>query len=382
MQSLVEMLNRFSTQKFTGKINLHGTSGRLTTIYWQSGRMLWASGGTHPNRRLRRYLSLLGFKVDANGISLRPTDSGHELPEYLLMTVLVRRNAITREQAITVIEGVIGEALFDLVQQAIAAPIYHKTESRNVIDTPMTLMSVPATLDRVMKFWRDWQRHELVDISPNFAPVLQNLPQLQESCPPQAYKALTTLIDGKHTLYELAAKLKRDLLQLTQSLLTYFHRGHLQFVELSDAAVVVRIPEGSRAPDPRPDVPTQPKVKRPLIACVDDNVQAAKILEQVVSRLGYGYVAITDSLQVLPKLIEHKPDLIFLDVVMPIVNGYEICTQIRRVPAFKATPIIFLTSNDGFVDRVKANLAGASNFLSKSASSDKVSEMLKRYIVT
>jgi CheY-like chemotaxis protein len=82
----------------------------------------------------------------------------------------------------------------------------------------------------------------------------------------------------------------------------------------------------------------------------------------------------------LPILLEHKPDLIFLDLVMPIANGYEICAQIRRVSAFKDTPVIILTSNDGIVDRVRAKMVGSSGFLAKPIEPDKVLATLQRYL--
>ena len=79
-------------------------------------------------------------------------------------------------------------------------------------------------------------------------------------------------------------------------------------------------------------------------------------------------------------LLEQKPDLIFLDLVMPIANGYEICSQIRRISAFKDTPIIILTSNDGIVDRVRARMVGATDFLAKPIEREKVLRVAHRYL--
>jgi two-component system, chemotaxis family, response regulator PixG len=84
----------------------------------------------------------------------------------------------------------------------------------------------------------------------------------------------------------------------------------------------------------------------------------------------------------LVQLLEHKPDLIFLDLVMPIANGYEICAQIRRVSAFKETPVIILTSNDGIVDRVRAKMVGSSGFLAKPIEQDRVLSVLQKYLPT
>ncbi|NES25026.1 MAG: response regulator, partial [Symploca sp. SIO3E6] len=79
-------------------------------------------------------------------------------------------------------------------------------------------------------------------------------------------------------------------------------------------------------------------------------------------------------------LLEHKPELIFLDLVMPIANGYEICAQIRRVSAFQEIPVIIITSSDGIVDRVRAKVVGSSGFLTKPIEQEKVLHILHRYL--
>jgi len=79
-------------------------------------------------------------------------------------------------------------------------------------------------------------------------------------------------------------------------------------------------------------------------------------------------------------LLESKPGLIFLDLVMPIASGYEICSQIRRMSAFKNTPVVILTGNDGIVDRVRAKVVGASDFLSKPVNAEKVLAIARQYL--
>ncbi|MCG8367881.1 MAG: response regulator, partial [Pseudanabaenales cyanobacterium] len=84
--------------------------------------------------------------------------------------------------------------------------------------------------------------------------------------------------------------------------------------------------------------------------------------------------------QALMGLLEHRPTLIFLDLAMPIVNGYELCAQIRRVSTFKNTPIIIVSSNDGVVDRIQAKNVGASDFLAKPIRLKNVQAILQRHI--
>lgn len=65
---------------------------------------------------------------------------------------------------------------------------------------------------------------------------------------------------------------------------------------------------------------------------------------------------------------------------MPIANGYEICSQIRRVSALNHIPVIILTSNDGIVDRVRAKMVGSSGFLAKPIVTEKVLKILQKYL--
>ncbi|NET37356.1 MAG: response regulator, partial [Cyanothece sp. SIO1E1] len=101
---------------------------------------------------------------------------------------------------------------------------------------------------------------------------------------------------------------------------------------------------------------------------------------QVVAQAGYRCVNIKDPVQALPILLEQKPGLIFLDLLMPVANGYEVCSQIRRVSAFKDTPVIIVTSIDGIVDRVRARLVGATGFITKPIAAQKVVPVLQQHL--
>ncbi|NJM57779.1 MAG: response regulator, partial [Synechococcales cyanobacterium RU_4_20] len=70
----------------------------------------------------------------------------------------------------------------------------------------------------------------------------------------------------------------------------------------------------------------------------------------------------------------------FLDLVMPVASGYELCKQIRRVSAFKDIPIVILTGNDGVIDRVRAKMVGATDFVGKPVKADKIIPLLDKYL--
>jgi twitching motility two-component system response regulator PilG len=74
---------------------------------------------------------------------------------------------------------------------------------------------------------------------------------------------------------------------------------------------------------------------------------------------------INDPVKALMQIVRSKPDLILLDVTMPNLDGYELCSLLRRHPSFKNTPVVMVTGNTGFIDRAKARLVGASSYLTK-----------------
>jgi two-component system, chemotaxis family, response regulator PixG len=79
-------------------------------------------------------------------------------------------------------------------------------------------------------------------------------------------------------------------------------------------------------------------------------------------------------------LIQNKPDLIFLDLIMPAINGYEICERIRKTSLLENVPVIILSSRDGSFEHKRAKLSGANGFLGKPIRSSSVVEILDKYI--
>jgi two-component system, chemotaxis family, response regulator PixG len=101
------------------------------------------------------------------------------------------------------------------------------------------------------------------------------------------------------------------------------------------------------------------------IACIDDSPTVLNAINSFLNDKGIGVIMINDPVKALMQIIRSKPDLILLDVTMPNLDGYELCSLLRKHPAFKNTPVVMVTSNTGFIDRAKARLVGASGYLTK-----------------
>lgn len=101
------------------------------------------------------------------------------------------------------------------------------------------------------------------------------------------------------------------------------------------------------------------------IVCIDDSPTILKTIKTYLDDTSFNVVAIHDPLKALMQVIRSQPDIILMDIGMPNLDGYDLCSLLRRNQAFKNTPIIMVTGSTGFIDRARAKLVGASGYLTK-----------------
>lgn len=379
-----------SRMHFSGRLDVF-TSGQQWSLYLYMGRLIWATGGPHPRRRWHRYLTQHCPQLSPGAITLPNTDAPCQ--DYQTLNVLVKRQQISPEQAVAVIRSTVIDVLFDIIQQEETRPVTFKSDAEDMLEASLALLNAEQLLGEVQQQWNAWRSLGLADHSPNLAPVLRHPEQLQEHAPEKVYKMLVSLVDGRRTLRDLAMLMKQDLLQLTRVLVPLYRKGLVALTKIPDLTTPgVRpdaVPASSNSGIPvsgstRSGIVSAPSItgsnNAPLIACIDDSLRECQIMERILTEAGYQFVGIQDSIQALPTLLEKKPGLIFLDLVMPIANGYEICAQIRRVSTFKDIPIVILTSNDGIIDRVRAKFVGSSGFLAKPVDADRVLAVARKVL--
>ncbi|MEJ6484242.1 response regulator [Nostoc punctiforme UO1] len=373
------LVNEFKTctqLQYNGKLNIKSSKGGQWTFYYRLGRIVWATGGTHPFRRWRRHMAQNCPQIDVDKLLLRSQDVSIDYWDYRLLEIFYKKQKIQREQIQSIAESTIAELLFDLALQGNFASITCNRSQEVILETPMSFTSAEMSVKHMQDSWKTWSAAGLANFSPNLAPILRRPEQLQQMVSLSVYKNFVNLINGKFTLLDLAVKMKQSVLPLTRSLLPYILKGIIELVEVPDMPLVVT--EVNNKP-----ATTQPKKPNaPLVACVDDSPQVCKMLEDIITSNGLRFIKIQDAVQALPTLIQDKPDLIFLDLIMPVASGYEICTQLRRISAFANTPVIILTGSDGLLDRVRAKVVGSTDFITKPVAPDKVMSIIRKYLPT
>lgn len=312
--------------------------------------------------------------TDIDKLQLRSQDISTDAWDYHLLECLYKKQKIQREQIQAIVEQTISELLFDLAQKANFTSISCTRSQAVILETPVSFTSMDMSMKYVLNAWKTWSEAGLANFSPELAPVLRRPEQLRQLVSPSAYSNFEALINGKYTLRDIAMLMKREVLPVTRSLLPYILKGIIELVEVVDLPFAATLPRtNSNSIKPKSQT-------APLIACVDDSPLVCKMLEEIVTAKGLRFLKIQNAVEALPTLIQHKPDLIFLDLVMPIASGYEICTQLRRISAFANTPVVILTGNDGLLDRVRAKVVGSTDFISKPIVADRVMSTVRKYL--
>jgi twitching motility two-component system response regulator PilG len=116
------------------------------------------------------------------------------------------------------------------------------------------------------------------------------------------------------------------------------------------------------------------------VACIDDSPTVLNSIKQFLDDNTFSVVMINDPVKALMQILRSKPDIILLDVEMPNLDGYELCSLLRRHSAFKNTPIIMVTGRTGFIDRAKAKIVRASGYLTKPFTQSDLLKMLFKHI--
>lgn len=109
-----------------------------------------------------------------------------------------------------------------------------------------------------------------------------------------------------------------------------------------------------------PHSPSQTK-----ILVIDDSKTIRRTAEVLLKKEGFAIETSVDGFEALPAIVQTKPDLIFIDVMMPRLDGYQTCALIKGNPQFKHIPVIMLSSKDGLFDKAKGRIVGADFYVTK-----------------
>jgi twitching motility two-component system response regulator PilG len=330
-------------------------------VFFQNGQIIYA-GDSAGRSRLRDYLHryTLEHHLDHIGISTIGTLNA---PEYGHVWALLERQVLTPAQGRSIVQSMIRETLFDLLS-------LHQGSFTFEISPPLspqlTTIEVSSILADTIKQIQEWKQFSPHIQSPDQCPAIIELEHLRSALKPQTFKLLTTWVDGKTSIRQMARYLNRDILHVARAIYPYVKRG---FVQINPPTA------GKRSELSLPEDRHVPR-----IVCIDDSATIRKAVEFILNHQGYEATGISNPIKALSLVFQLKPDLILCDIAMPELDGYEICTMLRKSTAFRQTPIIMLTGKDGFIDRVKARIVEATDYLTKPFGAQELTTIVEKYV--
>ncbi len=420
--AIAQKIEQLTEVQFTGSLNCDAMHMARLRLFFVAGRLVWAGGGMHRLRRWRRLLKQVCPEAIFALADLTP-----EFPtpdwEYEALRGLLIEEHISRDQARSLITLQISEVLFDIIQSWSLATRYEaQADDQLKIKDAILLIPAQDLMPEAQAQWEQWIELGMKLYSPNLSPLLEDPVQLQAQVTSGTFTKLRQMLRGQHSLRELASLMGQEVSKLAQALVTYEQQRLLQMRITTDTSGSIPTPRG-RSPelaelDALGQSPTSPGISRsnkprqapssnisepaiaskstaapwspsrrgnasryqadnsdnhsPLIICIDDQQLVRERIGLILTQQGYNYRGIEDPVQALETIVELRPALVFIDLVMPNMGGYELCNQIRRVESLQNLPLVILTNNDTVFDRMRGKLAGATAYLTKPIVPDEI----------
>jgi len=118
------------------------------------------------------------------------------------------------------------------------------------------------------------------------------------------------------------------------------------------------------------------------VMVVDDSKTIRKTADTLLKKAGCQVITAEDGFDALSKIVDYKPDIIFVDIMMPRLDGYQACALIKNNQEFKSTPVIMLSSKDGLFDKAKGRIVGSDQYLTKPFSKEELLGAIKEHVAS
>jgi len=113
---------------------------------------------------------------------------------------------------------------------------------------------------------------------------------------------------------------------------------------------------------------------------IDDSNTIRRTAEALLKKAGYEVLTAGDGFEAMSLITDHCPDIIFVDIMMPRLDGYQTCLLIKNNKQFKHIPVIMLSSKDGLFDRARGKIAGSQEHVNKPFTQEELIEVISKYV--
>jgi two-component system, chemotaxis family, response regulator PixG len=387
-----ELLERCATRNASGCLLVASDRAVEWRLYFHQGQLTYATHSIEPFERLERYLRGLSIQngklsgavrerardlfINANTANVR--DNSPQSADYQAILWLIQQKYLNPQETRILVTDLVREVLQSYL-------LLHTTEHQFIAYSPIPLIHLPyreivGECESKLQGWRRLAPH----IQSSYQrPYLIEQGNITGTLPQQQREKLKKILIG-FNFRQLAVLVNQDALILAQHLYPLIAKGAIRL--RAPQPPFDRLPIFARSSTPYspptvPDTPDRP-IARTNIVCVDDSPAMLKAIKQFLSGHNVEIHTITDPLRALREIVRLEPKLILLDVGMPDLDGYRLCRLVRNHSLFKETPVVMVTGNTGMIDRAKAKVAGATDYLTKPFSQAELENMVKKYLTS
>ncbi|WP_072143595.1 response regulator [Pseudanabaena sp. 'Roaring Creek'] len=388
------------------------------SFYIVRGKLVYASHSLDSFERLERHLRSLSREVPSLNDKLRsqlrlmfddpsPEKAKYKVTsemlcvEYLAILWLVDENYLPKPMAGKLVARIIQE----VVESFLCLPNgnFNDMYYEHFLQQTYCSLSIDRIVEVVNQRLKAWYSLGPTIRSPYQCPYLVSQSTAEKSMSPETVQRLGRILRG-FNFCQLGALLSKDPLAIAKQLSNL----------ISDGAILLRDPLSPfdmlphtyyLAPEAEQENITQlsetfddevssgddianisqafksQSAKTWKIVCIDDSESMLSIISSYLGREDFQVTLIQDSMKALMKINSIRPDLILLDIGMPNVDGYQLCTLIRKSSALKDIPIVMVTGNKGIIDRARARFAGATDYLTKPFMQADLLKMMMRHLL-
>ena len=115
------------------------------------------------------------------------------------------------------------------------------------------------------------------------------------------------------------------------------------------------------------------------VMIIDDSKTIRRTAEALLQKEGCEVITAVDGFDALSKIVETNPDIIFVDIMMPRLDGYQTCSMIKNHPEYAQNPVIMLSSKDGLFDKARGRIVGSNEYLTKPFSKEDLFATISRF---
>ena len=396
----VKLLFELSNLNKTGYLEF--TKESVTwRVYLQEGELKYVDCSLELLAQLKYYLLRQSWKTATAALKnlpqsylqtradKKPDSFNQSLYERAILWLMAEKH-LDNSQFVQLIEDITQDSLASCLWLTDGTSSWHEKESipswiQSQIGDSLSL-DISDLVEFLQVRLKQWQDCASDVLSPHQRPYFLDYRDIDKASSlgtlsQKVVGELAKLMRKGVSFRQLSLVLNQDELHVAQILSPYIEHKfiHLRSPQ-SPLDQLPNIPKPIQVKEEAKIVPPNLTVKKSKVVCIDDSPTILKEIQRFLHEDRFQVTTVNDPIQASSIIFRLEPDLILLDITMPRINGYKLCTLLRSSLVFAQTPIIMVTGNTGFIDKARAKLVGATDYLTKPFTQEGLIEIIDKYL--